>query len=85
METRQYESELLSQLLAHEVLALRGFSFDHADREGIIVERWGHFVGLWHFDGEVYVWTPAGYSEPTDRFADQDAAVRHTLVVISSV
>lgn len=80
---RDRERELERQLQAHEVLRLRGYAFRAGDHGGVVVERWGSFVGIWsHLDG-MFEWTPGGNQEPTDRFRGLSEAVRHTLVIIA--
>lgn len=80
---RDRERELERQLQSHELLKLRGYDFRPGDRGGVVVERWGSFVGVWsHVDG-TFEWTPGGHQEPTDRFSEVADAVRHTLVIIA--
>jgi hypothetical protein len=40
-----------------------------------IVHCCGAFLGAWHWDGRIYAWTPAGYSQPQKRIrSPQEAA-----------
>lgn len=76
--------ELLDLLRKHEVLRLRGYSFVLGVEGGVVIDRWGHVRGVWHHDGERYAWTPASNSEPIHWSDDAEAAVRYTLVTLTT-
>ena len=84
-QRKKREQELRRRLAAHEILRLRGVEFHMGERSGVVVERWGHFIGVWVAQKEGFAWTPASHLEATDIVADEDAAIRHTLLVIASL
>lgn len=60
----------------------RGFATACGPTGGVVVDRWGHVRGVWHFVGKSYFWTPAGYNEPNYRTETIEAAFRYTLDVV---
>lgn len=52
-----------------------------ADR--LLVERDGHLRGIWTADKEAYVWTAAGYTQPSFRTALLPEALKYTLIEIA--
>ena len=75
--------ELMRALEAEESLKLRGFTAACGPTGSVVLDRWNHVRGVWHFAGQHYFWTPAGYTEPTYRCSTQAAAVQHTLEVLA--
>ena len=54
---------LAETLQAEKSFVQRGFIAEHSS-ESLLVERDGHFWGIWTTDKGQYVWTAAGYSQP---------------------
>jgi hypothetical protein len=50
-----------------------------------VIERAGHFRGIWTSPADRYVWTAAGYSEPTFSTASLPDALRYMLAEISRI
>lgn len=84
MTSNSHCRELLELLSSHEILILRGYNFAIGSCGRLVVERRGHVRGLWGFDGVQFTWTPAGTTEPTYWAPSIEAAVRYTLVVLST-
>jgi hypothetical protein len=76
-------TELMVALEAQETLKLRGFTASCGPTGSVVVDRWNHVRGVWHFHGGNYFWTDAGYSQPSFRVNTLEGAVEHTLNVIS--
>lgn len=85
MATSHEDRKLLDLLRQHEVLRARGYSFELGPAGGVVIDRWGHVRGIWHYRDGRYAWTPASNTEPTHWVLDADSAVRYTLVVITAV
>jgi hypothetical protein len=76
---------MLSKALETEaVFAQRGYTLN-CTADSIVIERAGHFRGIWTSTGDRYVWTAAGYSEPTFSTASLPEALRYMLTEISRV
>jgi len=69
---------LLEALRSHEDLRRRGYT---ADLRGgrIIVERAGHFRGIWVKTADCFAWAAAGYNEPTFSTSSPAEALHHTV------
>ena len=52
-----------------------------ADR--LLVERDGHLRGIWTADKEAYVWTAAGYTQPSFRTESLPESLKYTLIEIA--
>jgi hypothetical protein len=76
-------TELMLALEAQETLKLRGFTASCGPTGSVVVDRWNHVRGVWHFHAGNYFWTDAGYSQPSFRVNSLEGAVEHTLNVIS--
>jgi hypothetical protein len=75
--------ELLAEALqAEEGFVHRGFTAQQS-HESLLVERDGHFRGIWTTDKDRYVWTAAGYSQPSFSTASLPDALKYTLTAIS--
>jgi len=76
---------MLSKALeAEAAFVQRGYTIAcTADR--LVIERAGHFRGIWTSPADRYVWTAAGYSEPTFSTASLPEALRYMLTEISRV
>jgi len=76
---------MLSKALeAEAAFAQRGYTMD-CTADSLVIERAGHFRGIWTSRAERYVWTAAGYSEPTFSTASLPEALRYMLTEISRV
>lgn len=78
------EVELLELLCKHEVLRLRGYSFVLGPKGGVIIDRWGHVRGVWHWEHDRFAWTPASHTGPVHWCDDAESAVRYTLVTMTA-
>lgn len=76
-------TRLMEALEVEESLKLRGFTAACGPTGSVVLDRWNHVRGVWHFAGQNYFWTPAGYNEPTFRCGSLDGAVQHTLEVLA--
>ncbi len=76
-------SELMDALEAQEALKTRGFTAACGPTGSVVVDRWNHVRGVWHYHNGNYFWTDAGYSQPSFRVETLDGAIQHTLEVIS--
>lgn len=83
MGANEHNTILKDALEAEESLKLRGFTASCGPTGAVVVDRWNHVRGVWHFHLHSYFWTPAGYNEPTYRTESLEGAVRFTLVTIS--
>lgn len=72
----------LEALQSEETLRARGFTAVRDPRNGIIIQRGGHFRGLWTNCSDEFVWIPAGYSQPTKVSSSISEAVDYTLAEI---
>lgn len=77
-------TELRDALESIETLRLRGFTASCGPTGSVVVDRWNHVRGVWHYHAGNYFWTDAGYSVPSFRANSMIAAVEYTLNVISS-
>jgi hypothetical protein len=75
---------LAETLQAETSFVQRGFTAEHSS-ESLLVERDGHFRGIWTTDKGQYVWTAAGYSQPGFSTASLPEALKYTLTEISKV
>ena len=82
MGANQQSSELMKVLDAEEGLKLRGFTASCGPTGGVIIDRWNHVRGVWHFHEGNFYWTPAGYNEPIFRTDDIRRARQYSLEVI---
>ena len=83
MGANQQSTALREALEAHETLKLRGFTASCGPTGGVVIDRWSHVRGVWHFHVHSYFWTPAGYSEPIFRTELLEDAIAYTLDTIS--
>lgn len=82
MGANDQSKELTQRLAADEPLRLRGFTFSCGPTGGVVVDRWNHVRGVWHYHEGNFYWMPAGYNEPSYRTADIEQALTHTHNVI---
>ena len=83
MGANDQNTRLMLALEAEESLKLRGFTASCGPTGAVVVDRWNHVRGVWHFHAGSYYWTPAGNNEPTLRVGAHDEALAYTLNVIS--
>ncbi len=76
---------LMEALERDETLKARGFTAACGPTGSVVFDRWNHVRGVWHFAGNHYFWTPAGYTEPTYRCSTLDPALQHTLEVLAKI
>lgn len=74
--------ELLHRLNGLETMKLRGFTMSCGPTGGVVIDRWNHVRGVWHFHLGNFYWTAAGNNEPVYRTVSIDDAVAYTLDVI---
>lgn len=74
---------LLRTLEAQKVFKLRGFTASVGPAGSVVIDRWGHMRGLWHFNKGQYFWTGGASSQPTLSKETLDEAVNHTLTTIA--
>jgi hypothetical protein len=73
---------LAEALQAEKSFTGRGYTAQHAS-DSVLVERDGHFRGIWTANQGRYVWTAAGYSEPRFSTMSLPEALNYTLIEIS--
>lgn len=83
MGANEHNTQLRDALEALAPLKERGFTASCGPTGAVVVDRWDHVRGLWHFHVHSYFWTPAGYGEPTYRCSGLAEAIDYTLEVIS--
>ncbi len=83
MGANAQNTDLTEALEAQETLKQRGFTAACGPDGSVVVDRWNHVRGVWHYHAGHFFWTDAGSSQPSFRIATQSAAVAHTLNVIS--
>lgn len=76
-------TKLMEELEADETLKTRGYTAACGPTGGVVLDRWNHVRGLWHYVQGHYFWTPAGYNAPTFCCTTHEEALRHTLETIS--
>ena len=76
-------TKLMQTLEEHGELKKRGFTAACGPTGAVVVDRWHHVRGVWHFHEGHYFWTPAGYTQPTFRTESLDGAVEYTQSEIS--
>ncbi|MEQ1651414.1 MAG: hypothetical protein ABL897_02900 [Hyphomicrobium sp.] len=74
---------LMEALEGNETLKLRGFTAACGPTGAVVVDRWNHVRGVWHFHADNYFWTDAGYSQPSFRTDTIEHAIDHTMNVIA--
>lgn len=77
--------ELKDALEAQETLKSRGFTSSCGRTGAVVVDRWKHVRGIWHYHNGYYFWTDAGYSQPSFRAESLESSVSYTLKVIATV
>lgn len=83
MGANEHNVKLMDALEAEEALKLRGFTASCGPTGAVVVDRWSHVRGVWHFHTHSYFWTPAGNNEPTYRTSTLEGALAYTLSDIS--
>jgi len=76
-------TELRETLEAQEILNLRGFKVSCGQTGSVVLERWNHVRGVWHYHAGTYFWTDAGYSQPGFGADSLERAIEYTINVIS--
>jgi len=74
---------LAEALQAEKGFAGRGYTATSSP-SNLLVEHEGHFRGIWTVEDGRYVWTAAGYSQPSFSTTSLPEALRYTLIAISS-
>jgi hypothetical protein len=77
MGANDESTELMTLLEAEEALKLRGFTASCGPTGGVVIDRWHHVRGVWHYHAGNYYWTPAGNNEPVYRTDDIRQAIRY--------
>lgn len=69
---------LLEALRSNSEIRRHGYT---ADLRGgtIIIERAGHFRGIWVKNADCFAWAAAGYNEPTFSTSSLTEALHHTV------
>lgn len=83
MGANEQNTELMQRLESHEYLKGRGFTASCGPTGAVVVDRWNHVRGVWHYHIHSYFWTPAGNSEPTYRAGSIEDAIEFTLSTIA--
>lgn len=83
MGANEYNTQLKDALEAVPALKERGFSASCGPTGAVVVDRWNHVRGVWHFHVHSFFWTPAGYNEPTYRCSALEEALDYTRDIIS--
>lgn len=83
MGANAQNTELMDAIEAQETLKQRGFTAACGPTGAVVVDRWNHVRGVWHFHAGHYFWTDAGYSQPSFRVDTLEKAIDYTLNVIS--
>lgn len=83
MGANRQNSELMEALEADEGLKLRGFTASCGPTGAVVVDRWNHVRGVWHYHAGHYFWTDAGSTQPGFRTDSAESALQHTQQVIS--
>jgi hypothetical protein len=74
---------LLAEALQTETrFAGRGYTVAQTS-DSLLVERDGHFRGIWTAMENRYVWTAAGYSQPSFATGSLPEALEYTLTLLS--
>lgn len=76
-------AQLMAALEADQSLKVRGFTAACGPTGGVVIDRWNHVRGVWHFHQSHYFWFPAGYIEPSFRCDSQVDAIAYTVTVIA--
>ncbi len=63
----------------------KGLSVDLGPTGGIAIDRLGHVRGIWHVTDAHYVWTAAGYNEPSYSTDSLLQAVDYSLDVVAQI
>lgn len=85
MGANENNIKLKEALEAEEALKLRGFTASCGPTGAVVVDRWNHVRGVWHFHLHSFFWTPAGYNEPTYRTSTLEDAIAYSLTEISKL
>ena len=83
MGANAQNAALKDALEAQEALTLRGFTSSCGPEGSVVVDRWNHVRGVWHFHAGNYFWTDAGSTQPGYRTDTIEGALEHTLSVIA--
>ncbi|MEQ1670809.1 MAG: hypothetical protein ABL893_08135 [Hyphomicrobium sp.] len=76
-------TQLMEALEADKPLKERGFTASCGPTGAVVVDRWNHVRGVWHYHAGHYFWTDAGSTQPSFRTESHEGAIDHTLKVIS--
>lgn len=79
MSTSFQNLRLKSLLEADGVLRELGFDVECDATGGLMISRRNHVRGLWHHDGQNFIWFPAGYNAAAFIAATANEALRFTL------
>ena len=83
MGANSQNTDLMLALSADASLVARGFTFTCGPTGGVVIDRWSHVRGVWHFHQHNYFWIDAGYNEPSFRTGSLQEAIAHTHAVIT--
>lgn len=83
MGANDQNTRLMIALETQESLKLKGFTASCGPTGAVVIDRWNHVRGVWHYHIKSYYWTPAGYNEPTVRVDTHEEAVAYTLNVVA--
>ncbi len=73
---------LLEALRNVEGFGSRGFTAAYEPPSGVVIERAGHFRGIWAIDADQFTWVAAGYNEANFATASLRGALDYTLAEI---
>lgn len=76
-------TNLMQALESHKDLKPLGVTAVCGPTGGVVVDRWNHVRGVWHFHDGHYFWIPAGYSQPSFRTESLEEALDYTVTEVS--
>jgi hypothetical protein len=85
MGANAQNAALMEALEAQEALKVRGFTSACGPTGSVVLDRWNHVRGVWHYHAGHFFWTDAGSTQPRYRTETLQSALEHTLNVISKV
>lgn len=77
-------TDLMLALSADPELGAKGFTASCGPTGGVVIDRWGHVRGVWHFHAGAYFWIPVGNSDAVYRTPTLDGAFTYTITTIAT-
>lgn len=76
-------TDLMLALSADADLGAKGFTASCGPTGGVVIDRWGHVRGVWHYHLGSYFWIPVGNTDAIYRTATLDGAFGYTINTIA--